>query len=393
MTGKILDGETSQPLPGASVLIKGTTTGVVSNFDGDYSINANMGDILVFSYAGFDPQEIKVTTSILNVTLAPGGSLDTVVVVGSRNPSRSAIDTAVAIDVINVAELANRAPQTSVNEILNYVAPSFTSQTQTVSDGTDHIDPASLRGLGPDQVLVLINGKRRHNTALINVNGTVGAGSVGTDMNAIPTAAIQKIEVLRDGAAAQYGSDAIAGVINIVLKEATGKLDLTITSGANFSENSNQFEGGSDGEKFKLDANYGIPVGDKGGFINFTGTLSTREPALRNKDYAGDIFRGYHGAERVFAASGGIVSDMTLFDYQTASQSISYLDPAVQSQIAGLNLNQQTDIDTFRGLLDFDADEDELAARGLTRKDFRFKVGTSKLREGKFLYEDGRINI
>ncbi|WP_339756936.1 TonB-dependent receptor [uncultured Winogradskyella sp.] len=386
VSGKILDGETSQPLPGASVLIKGSTIGVLSDFDGNYTISANMGDILVFSYAGFDPQEIEVTTNIINVTLAQGGSLDTVVVVGSRNPGRSAIDTAVAIDVINVADLANKSPQTTINEILNYVAPSFTSQTQTVSDGTDHIDPASLRGLGPDQVLVLINGKRRHNTALINVNGTVGAGSVGTDMNAIPTAAIKKIEVLRDGAAAQYGSDAIAGVINIVLKEATGKLDLTITSGANFSENSNQFEGGSDGEKFKLDANYGVPLGDKGGFINFTGTLSTREPALRNKDYAGDIFRGYNGAERVFAANGGNVADMTLFDYQTAAQSLSYLDAGVLSQIAALDLNQQADIDAFRGLLDFDADEDELAARGLTREDFRFKVGTSKLREGQFFF-------
>jgi len=386
VSGKILDGETSQPLPGASVLIKGSTIGVLSDFDGNYTISANMGDILVFSYAGFDPQEIEVTTNIINVTLAQGGSLDTVVVVGSRNPGRSAIDTAVAIDVINVADLANKSPQTTINEILNYVAPSFTSQTQTVSDGTDHIDPASLRGLGPDQVLVLINGKRRHNTALINVNGTVGAGSVGTDMNAIPTAAIKKIEVLRDGAAAQYGSDAIAGVINIVLKEATGKLDLTITSGANFSENSNQFEGGSDGEKFKLDANYGVPLGDKGGFINFTGTLSTREPALRNKDYAGDIFRGYNGAERVFAANGGNVADMTLFDYQTAAQSLSYLDAGVSSQIAALDLNQQADIDAFRGLLDFDADEDELAARGLTREDFRFKVGTSKLREGQFFF-------
>lgn len=376
----------SGPLPGVSVILKGTTTGTTTDFDGNYNVSANNGDTLVFSYVGYDTQEVVVSGSTVNVTMKSGVALDQIVLVGSRNPSRTAVDSAVAIDVIDVTELANRAPQTSVNEILNYVAPSFTSQTQTVSDGTDHVDPASLRGLGPDQVLVLINGKRRHNSALINVNGTVGAGSVGTDMNAIPTAAIQRIEVLRDGAAAQYGSDAIAGVINIVLKKATGKLDLTITSGANFSENSNQFEGGSDGEKFKLDANFGVPLGDKGGFINFTGTASTREPALRNKDYAGDIFRGYHGAERVFAAGGGNVAEMDIFDYQTEAASLSYLDAPTQSQIALLDLNQQGDVDTFRGLLDFDADEDELAARGLTREDFRFKVGTSKLREGKFFF-------
>ncbi|WP_298237644.1 TonB-dependent receptor [uncultured Algibacter sp.] len=385
VSGTVLD-DTSQPLPGVSVILKGTSTGTTTDFDGNYSISANNGDVLVFSYVGYDSQEIIVSGSTVNVTMKSGVALDQIVLVGSRNPSRTAIESAVAIDVIDVTELANKAPQTSVNEILNYVAPSFTSQTQTVSDGTDHIDPASLRGLGPDQVLVLINGKRRHNTALINTNGTVGAGSVGTDMNAIPTASIQRIEVLRDGAAAQYGSDAIAGVINIVLKEATGKLDLTITSGANFSENSNQFEGGSDGEKFKLDANYGVPLGDKGGFINFTGTLSTREPALRNKDYAGDIFRGFHGAEREFAASGGNVANMTLFDYQAAAADISYLDTTIKAQIAGLDLNQQTDIDTFRGLLDFDADEAELAERGQTREDYRFKVGTSKLREGKFFF-------
>ena len=390
VTGTVTDD--SGPLPGVSVIIKGTSTGTSTDFEGNYLISANTGDILVFSYVGYDTQEVVVTGSRLNVTMKSGVALDQIVLVGSRNPSRSAIDTAVAIDVIDVNELANKAPQTSVNDILNYVAPSFTSQTQTVSDGTDHIDPASLRGLGPDQVLVLINGKRRHNTALINVNGTVGAGSVGTDMNAIPLAAIQKIEVLRDGAAAQYGSDAIAGVINIVLKEATGKLDLMVTTGANFSENSNHFEGGSDGEKFKLDANYGLPIGEQGGFINFTGTLSTREPALRNKDYSGDIFSGYHGAERVFAANGGNVADMTLFDYQDAAASITYLDPALASQIAGLDLNQQSDVDIFRDIFAFDADEDELAARGLTRKDFRFKVGTSKLREGKFFF-NSRIPV
>ena len=103
---------------------------------------------------------------------------------------------------------------------MNYVAPSFTSTSQTISDGTDHIDPAALRGLGPDQVLVLINGKRRHNTSLVNVNSTVGRGSVGTDMNAIPSFAIKRIEILKDGASAQYGSDAVAGVINIVLKNS-----------------------------------------------------------------------------------------------------------------------------------------------------------------------------
>ncbi|WP_431129189.1 TonB-dependent receptor domain-containing protein [Flagellimonas flava] len=385
LTGSVKDNQ-DNPLAGANILVKGTTNGTQADFDGNFTLElADANATLVISYLGFKTTEVAVNgqSNVAIVLEEDAARLEDVVVVGSRNPNRTATETTVPVDVIDVSTIANQGPQVSVNQILNYVAPSFTSQSQTVSDGTDHIDPASLRGLGPDQVLVLVNGKRRHTTALINVNGTVGAGSVGTDMNAIPAAAIQRIEVLRDGAAAQYGSDAIAGVINIVLKKATGKLDLSLTTGANFSENSNQFEGGSDGEKFQLDANYGLPIGDRG-YINFTGSLSTREPALRNKDYAGDIFSGFHGAERVFAAGGGTVADMTLQDYANAAQGIGYLDQGIKDQIAGLNLNDETDIATFRDLLGFDADEDELAVRGLTRKDFRFKVGTSRLREGKF---------
>ncbi|EZH73241.1 hypothetical protein ATO12_19755 [Aquimarina atlantica] len=384
--GNVKDAN-GNPLPGANVLVKGTTIGAQTDFDGNFAINVSgENNTLIVSYIGFETTEVDVTAKdFIEIVLKDAAAqLDDVILVGSRNPSRTAIETAVPIDVIDITQVATQGPQTTINEILNYAAPSFTSQAQTVSDGTDHIDPASLRGLGPDQVLVLINGKRRHNTSLVNVNGTVGAGSVGTDMNAIPTAAIQRIEVLRDGAAAQYGSDAIAGVINIVLKKATGKLDVTLTTGANFSENSNQFDGGSDGEKVKLEANYGLALGENGGFINFTGSLSTREPALRNRDYQGDIFKGFHGAERVFAAGGGNVAEMTLADYQTAAQGISYLDQSVKDQIAALDVNNPADVDTFRELLDVDVDEAELTARGLTRSDFRFKVGTAKLREGKF---------
>src|SRR4029079_8210086 len=117
------------------------------------------------------------------------------------------------------------------NQILTFIAPSFQSSRQTVADGTDHLDPAQLRGLGTDQVLVLVNGKRRHQSALVNVNGTVNRGQVSTDLSAIPASAIERIEILRDGAAAQYGSDAIAGVINIVLKKTTGILSAGVSYG------------------------------------------------------------------------------------------------------------------------------------------------------------------
>lgn len=196
---------------------------------------------------GFETQTLRVTGAILNVTMTSGVSLDQVVLIGTRNPSRTAVNSAVPVDVISVSEIAESSPQITVTEILNYVAPSFSSNPQTISDGTDHIAPASLRGLGPDQVLVLINGKRRHKTALVNTNGTFGRGSVGTDLSAIPTNAIDRIEILRDGAAAQYGSDAIAGVINIVLKRSTNELSLDVTTGANFT--SENYDDGMDGEK------------------------------------------------------------------------------------------------------------------------------------------------
>ncbi|MEH6407974.1 MAG: TonB-dependent receptor plug domain-containing protein, partial [Leeuwenhoekiella sp.] len=237
VTGTVTDDQ-SQPLPGVSVLVKGSDKGTITDFDGLYTIEASTGDVLTFSYVGFDTQNISVTGSTLNVTMKSGVALDQIVLIGTRNPGRTAINSAVPVDVLDMEEIKENSPQITVTEILNYAAPSFSSNPQTISDGTDHIAPASLRGLGPDQVLVLINGKRRHKTALVNINGTFGRGSVGSDLSAIPTNAIKRIEILRDGAAAQYGSDAIAGVINIVLKEVTNELALDVTTGANFtSEN------------------------------------------------------------------------------------------------------------------------------------------------------------
>ena len=239
VSGTVTDA--SEALIGVSMAIEGNSIGTATDIDGNYSITLDPGSYtLVASYVGYSNIsknfDISAGESIeLNYIMQSGILIDEIVVTGTRAFGRTNTDSPVPVDVINVAEITAKGGQISVNEILNVTAPSFTSQSQTVSDGTDHIDPASLRGLGPDQVLVLINGKRRHNTSLLNVNGTVGAGSVGTDMNSIPAAAIKRIEVLRDGAAAQYGSDAIAGVINIVLKGKTEGLELGISSGANMS--------------------------------------------------------------------------------------------------------------------------------------------------------------
>ena len=144
--------------------------------------------------------------------------LEKLVVIGSRFGERSVADSPVPVDLLGQEDLS-RTGRIEVGRAIQALAPSFNFSSSTISDGTDSVRPATLRGMGPDQVLVLVNGKRRHGSALIHVNGSVGRGNAGTDMNAIPLSAIERIEVLRDGASAQYGSDAVAGVINIVLKD------------------------------------------------------------------------------------------------------------------------------------------------------------------------------
>tara|TARA_R110002073_G_scaffold72537_1_gene177124 strand:- start:85551 stop:88244 length:2694 start_codon:yes stop_codon:yes gene_type:complete len=301
VSGKILDSS-NQPLPGASVLEKGTSNGTTSDFNGNYSITVAENATLVISYIGYETKEIAINgQSIINVTLSEGEQLDEVMLVGSRSPRRTAVDTAVPVDVLDVAEIANATGKVEVNEILQYAAPSFNASKQSGSDGADHIVPASLRGLGPDQTLVLINGKRRHQSSLVNVFGTRGRGNSGTDLNAIPAASIKRIEVLRDGASAQYGSDAIAGVINIVLKDKTDGFSGGITYGAYSTaigdgwaeatgetlynvEGENRLDGKSknfDGASIKIDANYGAALGSNGGFINFTTEFLSKDNTLR----------------------------------------------------------------------------------------------------------------
>lgn len=184
--------------------------------------------------------------------------IEEVVVIGSRVAPRTATESPVPVDVFQGEEL-NRNGSTELGQALQSVAPSFNFSRTQVSDGSDLYRPATLRGLQPDQTLVLINGKRRHSQAIFGLAGTVGAGAVGTDMNAIPLSALSSVEVLRDGAAAQYGSDAIAGVINLQLKETTD------TTG--FLKWGQTTEG--DGMTTTLGLNSGFTYGNNG-FFNFT---------------------------------------------------------------------------------------------------------------------------
>ncbi len=189
-----------------------------------------------------------------------------ITIVGSRRaqPASSAIDTTVPVDVYSLGKAAESGGQFDLAQTLQYLSPSFNSTRQTGADGADLIDSAALRGLGSDQTLVLVNGKRRHTVALVNLFGARNRGSTGTDMNAIPLLAIDNVQVLRDGAAAQYGSDAIAGVINIQLKKRAG---CEAVAGVG------QYSAG-DGKNGLLSAYCGLKLG--GGVLGITGEWQDR---------------------------------------------------------------------------------------------------------------------
>ena len=166
VTGRVTDSD-GMSLLGVNVAEKGTSLGTVTDFDGGYTIDvANENAVLVFSYVGYETKELKLDgSSTLNVMLIVGINLGEVQIVGSRSYRRSSTDTPVAVDVIDIADLAQTTGKAEINQMLQCAAPSFNATKQSGSDGADHIDPASLRGLGPDQTLVLINGKRRHQSS------------------------------------------------------------------------------------------------------------------------------------------------------------------------------------------------------------------------------------
>lgn len=311
LSGKITESGSGEPIYGATVMVKGTNVGTITDFDGNYTLNAPAGaTTLVVSYIGYKSQELAINGGKLDVALSEGIEINEVTVIGSRNATRTKLETAVPVDVIPIASVMTEVGQVDLNQILTYVAPSFQSARQAIADGTDHLDPAQLRGLGPDQVLVLINGKRRHQSALVNVNGTVNRGTVGTDLSAIPASAIERIEILRDGAAAQYGSDAIAGVVNIVLKQKTGVLDGSISYGlyttqydknyALYKLSGNTADPGvkvTDGNTLQAGLNYGFKLGRKG-FISLTGEYISRDATNRTGTYTGQVYPNVNGADK-----------------------------------------------------------------------------------------------
>jgi iron complex outermembrane receptor protein len=252
VTGTVSDSD-GVPLPGVSVTVKKSKSGTSTDFDGKYSLKVKKGDVVNYSSVGFETVTKTMDgTAVINLTMAAGMALDEVVVTGNRAKPRTVLDSPVPIDNIGVEELKSSG-KVQVEQMLAYKVPSFNSATQAISDATAHFDPADLRGLGPSRTLVLINGKRKNQSAQIYLNGTPGKGEVGIDLKSFPNAAVKRIEVLRDGASAQYGSDAIAGVINIILKEDSEYTEVNAISGITSQ---------SDGFNMGVDFNTTFNMGD-----------------------------------------------------------------------------------------------------------------------------------
>ncbi|HEX4958147.1 MAG TPA: TonB-dependent receptor [Lacibacter sp.] len=337
ITGRVYDAGSNTPLEGATITAKGSTAATQTDVNGKFSITvADNVTTLMISYVGYETRQITITSAApLEVALERSTSLNEVVVVGSRNLSRTRVETPAAVDIIPIAQFVNQVGQVDLNQLLTYVAPSFQSSRQTIADGSDHIDPAQIRGLGSDQVLVLVNGKRRHQSALVNVNGTVNRGQVGTDLGAIPATAIERVEVLRDGAAAQYGSDAIAGVINIVLKKNTNGFSGNVSYGMNSSsypknwafnkltgKDPNEKTSVTDGGNFQASLNYGFSLKQKG-FINLNAEFIGRGESNRTGTYTGQVYPLVNGNNRddsIMAARG---TNRNTFDMRIGNSRIS----------------------------------------------------------------------
>jgi iron complex outermembrane receptor protein len=289
VTGRVTDAADGEPVASARIFAPGTVASTSTRSDGTYRLQLAPGTReLRVTYIGYgiarDTIEVGPGESVtrdFQLTREPL-ALQEIAVIGTRAAERTSTEAPVPVDVLTATEI-KQSGRTETAQIIQSLAPSFNFPRATIADGTDHTRPATLRGLAPDQVLVLVNGKRRHASALINVNASVGRGSGMVDLNAIPASAIERIEILRDGAAAQYGSDAIAGVLNIILKQGAPN-ELLSTFGQTVE---------SDGEVIQAGGNYALPLGSDGvlqlaGEYRNRGFTNRSAPDLRQQYFTGD---------------------------------------------------------------------------------------------------------
>lgn len=364
VSGRVLD-DTGLPVPGANVILKGTKQGTTTDFEGNYSIDVPATGVLVFSGLGFETKSISIANkTTINVTLASSAQqLAEAIVVGTRGQARTKLETTAPVDVISISKQQINMPQLDVAQMLVASAPSFTAVRSQGGDLSTAVNPPQLRGLGPNQLLVLVNGKRRHSGAQL-IGSATGSAANSVDMDFIPTDAIDRIEVLRDGASAQYGSDAIAGVINLVTKKGTNKFTANYSLGfytnnnpdlsdSNLSESDQALledTDGLDGFTHQLGANYGIGF-ENGGYFNVTGLYRQNEAAIRpNISGASPYGSSYLNNERTDAQGNIIITNPELLAAQAAGNDALAAELRTDAGLLAARGLTARDISTFAGL-------------------------------------------
>jgi iron complex outermembrane recepter protein len=274
VSGTVTDNDGGGPLAGVNVRVKGTALGTSTDGDGKFSVSVPQNaTTLVFSFVGYSDQEVNIanTSSVSVVMSASAGELGEIVVSVGRGQQRTFTDTPLPVDNLTAKDLASTG-QLTFDKALQYRVPSFNSINTPVNDATTLLDPYEIRNLGPSRTLILINGKRKNLSSLLYVQFAPGRGETGADLSAIPTDAIARVEILRDGASAQYGSDAIAGVMNVILKDKFEYSTLNINTG---------ITGKGDGASYGFSFNSGQNIGSKG-FLNYTLGFSQQDAAVRS---------------------------------------------------------------------------------------------------------------
>lgn len=275
------------PLAGASVSVKGTNVGAYTDVNGGFTVRVPAGaTMLRVNYTGYAPQEVAIPASgdVAVELLSEAASLGEVVIsVGSRAAQRTLTTTPLPIDVLGPKDMISTG-QTSFDKALQYRVPSFNTVNTPVNDATTLLDPYEIRNMGPSRTLILIDGKRKNLSSLLYVQFSPGRGETGVDLSAIPVEAIKRVEILRDGASAQYGSDAIAGVMNVILKDRFDYTTLTLNAGTTTKKDEQAYltpAGNGRGDNYGVSLNSGANFGERG-YINYTMAFSQNQSAVRS---------------------------------------------------------------------------------------------------------------
>lgn len=289
---------------------------------------------LSWALVAFAPAAMAQDQTDANPEASDDLELDTIVSIGSRVPSRSALDTPAPVDVLPGDEFVNQGTN-DISDILRTAVPSYNVNTQPISDAATIIRPANVRGLSPDNTLVLLNGKRRHRGSVISfLGGGIADGAQGADVSVIPSLALSRVEILRDGASSQYGSDAIAGVINFQLREDSSGGTIEAVYGSTYE---------GDGDNYRIAGNVGLPLGENG-FLNLTGEISDTDGTVRS------IVRG--DVEALIAAGNTAVADFQTINSYTDEVPQYWGQPDVKDNFklffnSGIDLNENTEIYAF----------------------------------------------